>query len=85
MTRVPGMCLSCKCVTLCINVTGGPPREAIWHRYRIARNLTSGDYLGPRIGDKILIALIIFSLYWGVGDKDADPSGMTNISAVLFM
>jgi ATP-binding cassette subfamily G (WHITE) protein 2 len=40
--------------------------------------------LGPRILDKLLLSLIIMSLYWKVG-ANHEPSNLNNITAVLFL
>lgn len=53
-------------------------------QYRTTRNYKDGAFLGPRIGDKILISLLIMTLYLGIGD-DASSDNFINISAVLFM
>lgn len=33
------------------------------------RNYQSMEYLGPRLFDKIIFALVIMSLYFGIGDN----------------
>lgn len=53
-------------------------------KYRTLKNYKSPDYLGPRVADKLIFSLIIFTLYWKVG-KNTDPDNITNIAAVLFM
>ncbi|EFN51572.1 hypothetical protein CHLNCDRAFT_140061 [Chlorella variabilis] len=53
-------------------------------KYRTAKNYRSPDYLGPRVADKLIFSLIIFTLYWKVG-KNMNPDNITNIAAVLFM
>ncbi|GLC33334.1 hypothetical protein PLESTB_000344800 [Pleodorina starrii] len=53
-------------------------------KYRTTKNYRDGEFLGPRIGDKILISLLIMTLYLGIGDELTD-SNYINIAAVLFM
>ncbi|KXZ47828.1 hypothetical protein GPECTOR_32g440 [Gonium pectorale] len=53
-------------------------------KYRTAKNYKDGEFLGPRIGDKIMISLLIMTLYLGIGDEFVD-SNYVNIAAVLFM
>ena len=53
-------------------------------KYRTSKNYADGEYLGPRLGDKVFIALLIFTLYFGVGD-DHNPANVVNISSMLFM
>lgn len=61
-----------------------------WHalitllKYRTLKNYKDGAYLGPRLGDKLLLTFIIFTLYWGIGD-DLSNSNIPNLAAVLFM
>lgn len=42
-----------------------------------------GEYLGPRIGDKTIIGLLILSLFWGIGNN-FEPTNVNNLAAVLF-
>ena len=37
--------------------------------YRMCTHYKSGEFLGPRIGDKIFSGVLILSLYWGIGDE----------------
>lgn len=53
-------------------------------KYRTTRNYKSGEFLGPRIGDKFIMSLLIGTLYLGIGD-DFSPSNYLNMAAVLFM
>lgn len=41
-------------------------------------------FLGPRIVDKLVLALIIMTLYWKVGDNHK-LSNYNNLAAVLFL
>lgn len=54
-------------------------------QYRTTKNYKNGAFLGPRIGDKIMISLLIMTLYLGVGDELGKPDNYVNIAAVLFM
>ena len=36
-------------------------------QYRTTKNYQSGAFLGPRIGDKILISLLLMTLYLNIG------------------
>lgn len=42
------------------------------------------EFLGPRIGDKLVFSLLIGTLYWGIG-SNLEASNLVNIAAVLFM
>ncbi|KAG2450267.1 hypothetical protein HYH02_004778 [Chlamydomonas schloesseri] len=53
-------------------------------KYRTTKNYRDGEFLGPRIGDKIMISLLIMTLYLGIGDEFNDAN-YVNIAAVLFM
>jgi len=59
---------------------------ALWIliKYRTTRNYKDGAFLGPRIGDKIFVSLLVLTLYQGIGDE-LYPTNYINISAVLFM
>jgi hypothetical protein len=37
-------------------------------QYRTLSNYRNPEFLGPRIGDKVIFSLLIMSLYWGVGN-----------------
>lgn len=53
-------------------------------KYRTTRNYRNAEFLGPRIGDKLIFSLLIMTLYWSIGD-DIDADNFINISSVLFM
>ncbi|EFJ44628.1 hypothetical protein VOLCADRAFT_95021 [Volvox carteri f. nagariensis] len=59
-------------------------RRTVLLQYRTSKNYRDGEFLGPRIGDKILISLLIMTLYLGIGDEFIE-SNYVNIAAVLFM
>ncbi|KXZ50089.1 hypothetical protein GPECTOR_18g66 [Gonium pectorale] len=53
-------------------------------KYRTGQNYRNPAWLGPRIADKLLISLIILTLYLGIGDNLA-PDNLINIQSSLFM
>ncbi|KAG2427597.1 hypothetical protein HXX76_012251 [Chlamydomonas incerta] len=53
-------------------------------KYRSSKNYCNPGWLGPRIADKLLISLIILTLYLGVGDNFA-ADNLINIQSSLFM
>lgn len=53
-------------------------------KYRTPRNYRDADFLGPRIGDKIVMTTLMWTLYWGIGGKMRGDN-YVNIAAVLFM
>ncbi|KAG2499544.1 hypothetical protein HYH03_002490 [Edaphochlamys debaryana] len=56
----------------------------VYGKYRTTRNYSDPAFLAPRVMDKLVIALLIMTLYLGVGD-DLEPNNIVNISAILFM
>ncbi|PNH11011.1 ATP-binding cassette sub-family G member 2 [Tetrabaena socialis] len=68
------------------SATVTPPLWGIWiyTKYRTVRNYQNPAFLLPRIMDKFMIALVVTTLYLGIGDNLA-ADNITNISAVLFM
>mmetsp|Transcript_19576 Transcript_19576/g.37759 ORF Transcript_19576/g.37759 Transcript_19576/m.37759 type:complete len:449 (+) Transcript_19576:102-1448(+) len=53
-------------------------------RYRGLSNYTDGQYLGQRLGDKVLFSLILMSLYWQQGDSSS-VRNLMNTSQLLLM
>ncbi|KAK9804269.1 hypothetical protein WJX72_004137 [[Myrmecia] bisecta] len=53
-------------------------------RYRTKANFLSWTYMGPRFGDKVIYAFLIFTVYWGLGDNFA-ADNVINIAGVLFL
>ena len=53
-------------------------------RYRSMKNFQSSAFIGPRLGDKIFFAFILFSIYIFVGSK-RDPTNIQNTVSSLFM
>ncbi|CAL5220625.1 g2668 [Coccomyxa viridis] len=53
-------------------------------KYRLWRDLSDPTYLGPRVADKIVVGLILMSLYWHIGRENFGPNSV-NIGAALFM
>ena len=43
-------------------------------QYRTTKNYQSGAFLGPRIGDKILISLLLMTLYLNIGKGNRSGS-----------
>jgi ABC-type multidrug transport system ATPase subunit len=52
--------------------------------YRMTAHYKDGEFLGPRIGDKIFMGLLAMSLYWGIGDKGDVQSMQSTASALYF-
>ena len=50
-------------------------------QYRTTRNYKDGAFLGPRIGDKIFMGLLVMTLYLNAGNNFA-PDNIYNIAAV---
>ena len=42
------------------------------------------EFLGPRLGDKVIMSILVSTLYLGIGD-DFSLGNVINIGAVLFM
>lgn len=53
-------------------------------KYRTLKNYKNPEFLGPRVADKLIFSIIIFTLYLSIGD-DFKRENLMNISAVLFM
>ena len=49
------------------------------------RDFTNRKYVGPRVGDKILLGFIILSLYWHAAKEINNALKTPNIAGVLFM
>ena len=52
-------------------------------RYRMVTHYKDGEYLGPRIGDKLIFGLLILSLYFGIGDE-TDTQSIQSTSSLLY-
>eukprot|EP00884_Botryococcus_braunii_P007530 jgi/Botrbrau1/16779/Bobra.150_2s0014.1 len=59
---------------------------ALWIliKYRLLKEYKNPEFLGPRIGEKIIFNFIIMTLYWGIG-KNMLVTNIGNISAGLAM
>jgi len=51
--------------------------------YRMLANYKSGEYLGPRLGDKIFASVLVLTLYWGMGD-DTSAQSVQSIASLLY-
>lgn len=51
---------------------------------RMIKDYSDPAYLAPRIADKIFIAFLMTSLYYGLGNNNVS-SNVQNISSLLFM
>ncbi|CAK9067513.1 unnamed protein product [Durusdinium trenchii] len=66
--------------------SAGPGQlKALWTllSYRTSTHYRSGEFLGPRFGDKIFMSLLSLSLYWGIGSK-TDAQSIQSTAAVLY-
>lgn len=66
---------------------GGPPQ--LWAlrtllAYRMSAHYKDGEFLGPRIGDKIFMGLLAMSLYWGIGEEQDVQSLQSTASCLYF-
>jgi len=52
-------------------------------KFRMLAHYKDGQFIGTRFGDKIVFALLILSLYWGIGDNE-DPQSITSTSTLLY-
>lgn len=54
-------------------------------KYRAVNNYTDGEYIGQRLGDKVLFSLILMSLYWQTGkwSEGDGPASVYNLNALL--
>jgi len=54
-------------------------------RYRGRANIRDGQYIGARLGDKMLACLVVLILFVGQGDDIESPDKIINTSSILFM
>jgi ABC-type multidrug transport system ATPase subunit len=52
-------------------------------KYRSIAHLQDAEFMGTRFGDKTVFALLILSLYYGIGE-DTDPQSIASVSSLLF-
>ena len=38
-------------------------------QYRTLKNYRNPEFLGPRLADKVISAIVLFSVYWGIGEE----------------
>lgn len=53
-------------------------------QYRTLRNYSCFDYLAARLFDKIIFALIVMSLYFGIADNFS-PDNIPNMAALMYL
>jgi ATP-binding cassette, subfamily G (WHITE), member 2 len=53
-------------------------------KYRTLKNYRNPEFLGPRVGDKLIFSIVICTLYVNIGD-DLASDNIINVGAVLFM
>ena len=53
-------------------------------KYRTTKNYRNPEFLGPRVGDKLIFSILVFTLYWSKGDL-LTQENVVNIAGVLFM
>ncbi len=53
-------------------------------QYRSARDFRDPKFIGPRTADKLLVSLIMMTLYWKQGEK-MTPGSVSNVTSLLFM
>ena len=61
--------------------------QALWTltRFRMATHYKSGEFMGPRIGDKLFAAVIILTLYWDIGAKETQAGQQTTAALFYFV
>ena len=47
---------------------------ACWLQYRMGRDIMDHQFLGPRIADKLVLSLIVMSLYFAVSLPAHQPA-----------
>ncbi|GIL50638.1 hypothetical protein Vafri_6770 [Volvox africanus] len=53
-------------------------------QYRTLRNYRCMEYLGPRLFDKIIFAVVVMTLYLGIGD-DFKPVNIPSMAALIYL
>lgn len=53
-------------------------------QYRTTHNYRSAEFLAPRLADKLMVGLLVMTLYLGIGNNFV-ASNYINMAAVLFM
>jgi len=64
---------------------GSLRRLGVLLKYRMVTHYKSGEFLGPRIGDKVIFGLLILSLYWDIGSGTDAQSIQSTASLLYFM
>jgi len=52
-------------------------------KYRTLTHYSSGEFIGPRLGDKVIFSLLILSLYYGLGDS-TNVQDVQSTAAMLY-
>lgn len=52
--------------------------------YRMTTHYKDGEFLGPRIGDKVFMGLLAMSLYWDIGASDEVQALASTAGALFF-
>ena len=58
-------------------------RLVVLLKYRALAHLKDAEFMGTRFGDKTIFALLILSLYFGIGEE-TDPQSISSVSSLLF-
>jgi ABC-type multidrug transport system ATPase subunit len=53
-------------------------------KYRMRTHYKDGEFLGPRIGDKVFMGVLAMSLYWGIGSENDVKSVQSTASCLYF-
>jgi len=51
--------------------------------YRMTTHYRSGEFLGPRFGDKVFMSILTMTLYWRIGEQK-DAKSIQSTAAILF-
>lgn len=57
---------------------------AILWRYRSLRNFLDADYIGARLGDKILYGFVLATLFWGEASRARSEKNVSNTVGLLW-
>ncbi len=54
-------------------------------QYRTLRNYTDPAFLMPRLADKVIVGLLVMTLYLNIGRDELTATTINNLAPVLFM